>query len=61
VTAIAVTDRASAVATSAGLWLLQSGIATLELEHRAIVGVALSETHLYAAELGGRIWRRPSN
>jgi hypothetical protein len=58
VTAIAAEAGGVAVATSAGLWLFDNGDMALELADKPVVAATFDGTYVYAAELGGRIWRR---
>jgi hypothetical protein len=57
VTAIYVEADTVGVATSAGFWVFDSGDVALHLEDKPIVAATFDGRHIYAAELGGRIWR----
>jgi hypothetical protein len=58
VTAMAAEGDEVAVATAAGLWLFENGDLALHLSDKPIVAATFGGSHVYAAELGGRIWRR---
>lgn len=58
VTAIAAESGGVAVATTAGLWLFENGDVALHLADKPIVAATFNDRYVYAAELGGRIWRR---